>query len=225
MIILGNQPAMAREPHRSLFYLYLKQVGLDNLWHRILRENRGGKLSYHNNEHLFGVAHLCRDIGLAEGLDSAELKVVVAAGLIHDVNHAGSGKAQDADNIQRARNWFDLFIQSLKNGSQEKNFYITFGKRISETVVCTEFPFKIEPSNKFERILRDADILWSYQREGARIVNDSLYKEVDAGKLGGVKMQDFIDYNINFYKTTTWYTTSARLVADQLRDHLIKMIQ
>lgn len=227
MIVLGNQPPMSREPHRSLFYLYLENIGLDGLWNAIVAENKAGKLGYHNNEHLFGMAHIARDLAMAEGVESdgSWMKVIVTAALIHDVNHAGSGKRADVDNIREAIRWFDGYVSRLPSDTAESNFFITFGERIKESIKVTEFPFVHQPKNQVEQILRDADLLWSYQREAHRIVNYCLYGEVSEGKGEAIKHEDWFAYNAEFYRTCTFFTASGRRVVDHLRDHLIALIK
>lgn len=227
MIKLGNQPAMSREPHRSLFYMWLVNVGLDSLWKAIVAENKAKDLPYHNTEHLFGVAHICRDLAIAEGYDSESsyVKTCVTAGLIHDVNHRGSGRGPDADNIRRSIEWFEDYVSGLEHETREHGFFVSFGERIKETIKVTEFPFVHTPTNKFEQILRDADLLWSYQREATRVINANLYKEVSDGKGAPVPFDEWFKYNANFYATSQWFTRSGKAVADHLRASLTELIK
>lgn len=227
MIELGNQPAMSREPHRSLFFMHLVQLGLDGLWKAIVAENKAVDLPYHNTEHLFGVAHISRDIALAEGYEpeSAYIKMIITAGLIHDVNHQGSGRAPDVTNINRSIEWFEQHVASLTPLSKEHNFFVTFGERIKETIKVTEFPFVHTPKNKMEAIIRDADLLWSYQREAARIVNGNLYKEVCHGQGKAIPFEEWLAYNTKFYTTSQWFTQTGRAVAESLRASLIDLIK
>lgn len=225
MLPISDQPLLAREPHRSLFCLYLKKIGLLRLWEAVLEQNRSGNLPYHNNEHLFGVAHICRDLAIATdlGFNSVEVKVVIAAALVHDVCHAGSGKANDSKNIENAIRWLEQYITGVEDEA-EMNFFGVFSVRICELIRVTEFPFTREPVNLLEMIIRDADLLWSYQREAVRIVNMNLYKEMLAGGTIKPDYDAWVKRNIDFYRNTKWYTSGAKEVADTNIEALCKAI-
>lgn len=225
-IELGNQPPLTREPHRSLFYRFLERIELTNLWKAIVETNKGKDLPYHNTEHLFGVAHIVRDLALAEGVSSegAQMKSIICAALIHDVNHAGSGKATDAVNIANAIRWFDDYIARTPKNTREYDFYIMFGNRIREAIQVTEFPFVREPKDQIERLLRDADILYTHQIEVKRIIGRGLKEEVERGRGVAISDRDWFVAQVGFNKNVTMYTDAGRAVVEALKLNTLRAL-
>jgi HD superfamily phosphodiesterase len=161
--------------------------------------NPSGCLGYHNNDHLFGVAALCNNLYKvgAGHYNENDHKVLLCAALLHDVNHTG-GHGTDAVNIAQAKE----FIVRMS----ESEFVSNNIEAIFKLIEVTEYPFLRDPVTDMEKILRDADLLYSLRSDTGEVIIDGLRSEMQIARDRTITRQQMYDGQRAFMADVKMFT-------------------
>lgn len=162
-----------------------------------LEQNTGKNHAYHNNEHLLNVAsntlYLCRVLGV-EGESRRHL---VAAALLHDINHTGDASNSDRVNINRA-------ILFLKENAENLLDSGLNPKVIGDLIKVTQHPSpRVTRINDI--ILQDADVLYLVRTDDDSTLASYIQALMnETGKPGSfVSTAAFVKEH-GFYSTPGW---------------------
>jgi hypothetical protein len=181
----------------------------------INNHNTAANAPYHNNHHMVGVQCITEGLWRLEkedlGLENVRPEVALTvAALLHDIDHT-AGTEPDTINVYRARACLRFHQDTL----------ITAGLSPEELDVaenairCTVFPFTIEPSNKLEMILRDADVLYACYVADPKIILEGLRAEIEQSQKRDISYEEMLEGQRNFMKTTKLYTPTGQKLWDQ----------
>lgn len=227
--------SISKRVEEILFLRKLDQMGLTPMWEYICRTNPAKINAYHNTEHMFGVAQLAWKIWNVEvgeeqrASDSEDytfLEVIIAS-LWHDYDHSG-GYQPDVENISDAlaalETWLDL--PEYKDVADNLGLYYDDGgtlERVRQLITVTEFPFVHEPRFIAEKIIRDADLLYSFSDATGPILN-GLYTELaSAGKFPPeVTFQRMVEGQAKFHDEVQLFTHTGLAIHRELKQAVIK---
>jgi hypothetical protein len=125
----------------------------------IVRYSESQDVFYHTIRHMMAVANV--SMLLAKDLTQIEKQNLLLAALFHDYEHS-LGEATDSYNVAKS-----IYLSKLQIENMNTPFSSIFGSTqyninvIQDAIFCTVFPFRVEPKNEIEKILRDADLLMS----------------------------------------------------------------
>lgn len=188
----------------------LDQMGLHHLWTHIQALNLSAMLPYHNEQHLLNMVSWCGKLYLSDSVafDKGQLKLLLAAAALHDVNHSG-GIRPDADNIREAYHFIDGAIVGVKDA--ETREWLRFNKdAIKNLIRVTEFPFIHEPTTSLQKILRDADLLQNFGAHCCKYL-DGLWFEF--GRSGTtLSAEELIQRQEVFMENVVFYTYTGQAI-------------
>lgn len=189
----------------------LDQAGLIHLWSLIQKENTADALPYHNEQHLLNMVSWCGRLYLSDSLafDPGQLKLLLAAAAMHDVNHSG-GLLPDAENIAKTCEFVDhaCTVVNDEHGVRE---WLRFNKEaIKNLIRVTEFPFIHEPKTSLQKILRDADILQNFGVHCCKYL-EGLWKEFNRSGQS-LSAEDLIGRQEKFMDSVVFYTYTGQAI-------------
>lgn len=181
---------------------------------------------YHNPLHCTWVAGaalaIYNDAPDEAGADEQRLALVIG-GMMHDYGHFGGLAPKDIVNIDAARRGLYM-VKNIIVARHGQTVY-----EVSDRLIeITEYPFVHVPSTKAECALRDADLLYSLSKDGARIIMEDLRAEVLARRaLEGkdpLSRQEMYEQQVKFMNEIVLYTPQAKaLVSERLEHTLLEM--
>lgn len=214
-----------------LFLRKIEALGLKPMWDYICQNNAGRNNPYHNTEHMFGAAKLgwkLWEAEVAEGElpdDSPEFRMVdvIVALLWHDFDHSG-GRLSDAENIEDAIAAFNHFLDlpEFADINMKLGYYADRAHVVEELIRVTEFPFVHEPRFLAEKIVRDADLLYSFSEHAGPILK-GLYDELsDIGRLpSGMTFLDMVQGQHKFHDEVQLFTAAGLAIHTDLKAEVI----
>lgn len=193
----------------------LDQVGLIHLWSLIQKENTAAALPYHNEQHLMNMVSWCGRLYLSDSLafDQGQLKLLLAAAVLHDVNHSG-GLLPDSQNIAKTCEFVDHAC-NVVNDEQGLRAWLRFNKEAIKSLIrVTEFPFIHEPKTSLQKMLRDADILQNFGVHCCKYL-EGLWKEF---KTSGqdLSAEELISRQEKFMESVVFYTFTGNAIKVQV---------
>jgi hypothetical protein len=211
------------------FDQFLKSKGLWEMWQHIVTTNKGVKNTYHNTLHMYYAAQLGLQILRAtpeyQKLDSSdkhnEELIVVVSLLWHDYNHSG-GSSSDAENIQFAIAGYTHWRKHVRPipanfnpvmEHEQEHFMI---QSVSQTIEITEFPFIREPITLAQKVVRDADLLYTFCDETGDVVY-GLYKELVPKLPKNMTFVGFLDGQVKFHNEVVLFTEPAKELHAQMK--------
>lgn len=215
-----------------LFLRKIEQLGLKPMWDHICRSNGGRGNAYHNTEHMFGAAKLgwkIWEVEVAEdGLpdDSPDFRMVdvIVALLWHDFDHSG-GTQSDAENIEDAIAAFDHYLDlpEFADINLKLGYYDGQAHYVKELLRVTEFPFVHEPRFLAEKIVRDADLLYSFSDNSGPILK-GLYDELSqAGRLPeDMTFMDMVQGQTKFHNEVQLFTRTGLDIHTDLKAEVVR---
>lgn len=196
---------------KDIFYCAQK-YSLQDLFCYLLKKNGGALNGYHNTGHCLvvfsNVISIVENESLSPRLSGAEVRSLGAAALFHDFNHGGGRYQPDDYNITLATTALAHAQQEVRNPlSREELSHAT------ALIECTHFPYREEPRDVCERILRDADLLPSLDG-GGYIQQVLMGLHAELGKKN--TLIEFIEGQITFLKGIKWHTGYGHMMAREL---------
>lgn len=191
----------------------------------IINHNSAAHAPYHNNLHMVGVQCITEGLWRLEkedlGMANVRPEVVLAvASLLHDFDHT-AGAEVDTVNIYRARAGLTYYQEKLFfAGLQAEEF-----EAVENAIRCTVFPFTVEPSNKMEMVLRDADVLYACNVADPKIILEGLRAEIMRSQKRDISYEEMLEGQRAFMKTTTLYTASGQKLWNQLAPKYIAIME
>lgn len=178
----------------------IREFNMDEYLNIILTKNKSNNAPYHNINHLLCVTEFCYVIGKEEGVSKKDLKILTTAGLFHDFNHS-EGKKKDDENIKQAKN---AVIKYVKEEDIED---------VNKLIDATQFPYVIEDKDltKLQKIIRDADMMQTFQNNFIHQVIFGLSKELGKDPIEFLMDQKNFISNLKFYTKTAKKYTKEKL--------------
>ena len=185
----------------------------------VMLYNKSKTVPYHNTWHMMCVMQ-CVDwlirnekaLELYETEDELDELALILAALFHDMNHS-AGAATDDVNVQAAKYAFDEFISEVDDDVREE----WLRKRVHSLLDATQYPYVI-PDHALthdQLIIRDADMMYTYQECSFRDIVIGLSVEIPTDPLTAVKRQ------ITFHNNSVMRTTSAKAYKDFVHQELV----
>lgn len=215
-----------------LFLRKIEHLGLKPMWDHICRTNTARGNEYHNTEHMFGAAKLASkiwdvEVGANEcASDTPEYRFVdvVVALLWHDFDHSG-GKQSDVENIEDACSAFDHFVDlpEFLELNTALGYVDGMDHSVKALIRVTEFPFVHEPRYIAEKIVRDADLLYSFTDNTGPILH-GLYQELSkSGRLPeDMSFMDMIQGQTKFHNEVQLFTQTGLDIHTDLKAEVIR---
>lgn len=208
----------------------IMHLGLEEMWEYVVKNNKSGShYNYHSTRHMKEMATIAYWLLNRSYYQQAfqspdaiwaydQCKAMVAACLIHDMNHS-LGRKDDDYNITQA---IDALIAMMQQHPYALTFLSVDSVQIAEVernIRITRFPYSddMQPNTIYQKCIRDADILYSMQDSAARAVVDNLRLEMGIrfDKYRTCTRQEFIADRMPFIKTCTMFTQAAQDVMRQ----------
>lgn len=211
----------------QVFKHILIHLGLEEMWEYVCKNNTShSSANYHSTAHMREMTTIAYWLlghnYHEEAFNSPDAiwahdqcKAMVAACLIHDMNHS-LGHQDDDYNILQA---IDALIAMMKRNPFALTFLSVHGHMVAETernIRITRFPYSddMRPNTIYQKCIRDADILYSMQRHAAAEVVDNLRLEMGVrfDKYRTCTRDQFIDDRMPFIKTCEMFTPAGRAI-------------
>lgn len=195
----------------------IDQLNLRKLWSYVEKTNdpdfRGDQVTqvmhYHSTEHMKQVTAIALWLLRQESHQRWQYDVcafpLAVACMVHDANHS-LGQTSDAENIERAVEFFELALTKLEDKRLEEN-----RDTIIDLIRITQFPYDEEraPRNLIQRCIRDADILYGIQPDVIDHVMDGLRDEVNSSPDMSFTQKEWAAGRVPFLRTVTMFTSTA----------------
>lgn len=176
-----------------------------------LETNPSRDVPYHNNVHMLTVWQIVQDLWDSEkedvGLGDPDWSLVVLmfASLLHDYDHS-AGKDSDHYNVLRAREYVESLI--ARHGYSLPRKVVV---AIDEAIACTVYPFEVEPKNKLEMVLRDADALYASVSMDPKVVMEHLRAEIMVAAKRDITYGEMLAGQLEFMSDVKFFTKSGEL--------------
>jgi len=215
-----------------LFLRKIETLGLKPMWDYIARSNGARGNGYHNTQHMFNVAKLAWkmwnvEVGSTEFANDTNfysLTALLTACLWHDYDHS-AGALPDNENILVAINAFEHWLSLPEN--EHFTSEVLVGPDpvavVSALLIVTEFPFVNEPRFLAEKIIRDADLLYSFCDETGPVLY-GLYTELStAGRLPeDMTFLDMVTGQTKFHNEVQLFTETGLAIHSNLKAEVIR---
>ena len=215
-----------------VFDTAIQHLGLEEMWEYVCQKNKSASsYNYHSTRHMREMATIAYWLLNRNYYTEAfqnpdaiwaydQCKAMVAACLIHDMNHS-LGRFDDDHNIIQA---IDALVVLLQTQPYALTFLSVASVQIAEVernIRITRFPYSddMRPNTIYQRCIRDADILYSMQDTAAKAVVDNLRLEMGVRfeKYRTCSRQDFISDRMPFLSTCEMFTREGReVMQDQI---------
>jgi len=214
----------------KVFEHALVHLGLEEMWEYVVKNNKSGsEANYHSTRHMREMATIAYWLLQRNYQTEAfcnpdaiwaydQCKAMVAACLIHDMNHS-LGHKDDDYNIDQA---IDALIVMLQQQPYALNFLSVDSVQIAEVernIRITRFPYSddMQPNTIYQKCIRDADILYSMQDKAAGVVVDNLRREMGVRfeKYRTCTRGEFITDRMPFLASCQMFTDGARCLMEE----------
>lgn len=177
---------------------------------------------YHNNLHalcvFYNAMKIIDDINEKQTVISWEqARVLGIACLFHDCGHDG-GKFNlcDEDNVKTA---IKKAQEYLNEYDDSKSF-----DAVKILIEATEFPYKLEPFNILEEIIRDADLMMIFEPNLIYQMVCGIWKEyIQKGNF--CELDEVIEWCIDFYSDVNYYTNYAKRMKETKLSYSIEKLE
>lgn len=177
---------------------------------------------YHNNLHalcvFYNAMKIIDDINEKQTVISWEqARVLGIACLFHDCGHDG-GKFNlcDEDNVKIA---IKKAQEYLNEYDDSKSF-----DAVKILIEATEFPYKLEPFNILEEIIRDADLMMIFEPNLIYQMVCGIWKEyIQKGNF--CELDEVIEWCIGFYSDVNYYTNYAKRMKETKLSYSIEKLE
>lgn len=177
---------------------------------------------YHNNLHalcvFYNAMKIIDDINEKQTVISWEqARVLGIACLFHDCGHDG-GKFNlcDEDNVKIA---IKKAQEYLNEYDDSKSF-----DAVKILIEATEFPYKLEPFNILEEIIRDADLMMIFEPNLIYQMVCGIWKEyIQKGNF--CELDEVIEWCIGFYSDVNYYTNYAKKMKEIKLSYSIEKLE
>jgi hypothetical protein len=214
---------------KTMFKVRLEKLGLLFV-HDFIRIHNPGRNTYHNTTHMLGVAEMATrlwdiEVGPAEHDEAGNcLEELVVAALFHDFDHS-AGELPDKENIADAKLGIEQMLDRKEYDGQVGLYMIMddgFIPAVHRLMDVTEYPFVHEPVSTSEKIIRDADILYTFQSRTGPIVH-GLYRELmKSGRLTiGMTFGQFLEGQQGFLDGVQMFTKTGAVLKEALTAKVI----
>lgn len=177
---------------------------------------------YHNNLHalcvFYNAMKIIDDINEKQTVITWEqARVLGIACLFHDCGHDG-GKFNlcDEDNVKTA---IKKAQEYLNEYDDSKSF-----DAVKILIEATEFPYKLEPFNILEEIIRDADLMMIFEPNLIYQMVCGIWKEyIQKGNF--CELDEVIEWCIGFYSDVNYYTNYAKRMKETKLSYSIEKLE
>jgi len=183
-------------------------IELENELRAVLCNNPSRTAPYHNNAHMEHVWFLAKQLWATETIGrptkQESLATLMVASLLHDWGHS-AGEKSDVENIQNTRDQVRTILDSLS-----LNLRHDIRKDIDAAIFCTQFPFVNPPVTVVEKVLRDADLLYTFVVGDPRLVLEDLRREMEVMHKRPIGYREMLDGQVTFLKTAVLFTETGK---------------
>lgn len=186
---------------------------LEWLWQHVVETNPARRNTYHNNEHMKTVARLSWELLNIEIVRSTCLinnpaEVLLVAGMMHDYGHSG-GELTDEENIAIA-------LMGVENiaGTLIERYNEEFVEDVKDVIRVTQYPFVYRPTNLLQQIIRDADVMQSFEPNGLTLIMEGLRNELRNDKGEVPTHAVMAEGQIKFLQNLELFTDTAKAVRE-----------
>ena len=175
-----------------------------------LKKELPPQFTYHNFDHVTDVYTAAERLGASEGMDDAEMRLLLTAALFHDSGFVVGPTAHEEGSCRIAAKILPEF------GYTEKDI-----EAISGMIMATKLPQS--PQNRLEEIIADADLDY-LGRDDFFPISEQLFTEFLATGI----VKDYNDWNklqIRFFESHHYFTNSAKKSRNAKKAENLEMIK
>lgn len=196
---------------RSMFECVVKLTSLGRIVGYVLAPENDTHLGYHNPGHCMRVAMRAWELANLEG-ETEDVRLLIIAALFHDFGH--TGKRPDIDNIEIA-------VKGMRDcPAVQEEFCLTDIRTIEQLIRVTEFPFIHDPKTPHEKIIRDADMMESFEPYHIKTILYNLREELE-GVQGKVSVKEAAEMQERFIANIDMLTDSGRLIWQRTKPFML----
>lgn len=204
--------------------------------HRELQDylvtNPSRVVPYHNNAHMETVWEIAsdlwnREITLPSGIrqdtskypDPDARMALMMAAMLHDYGHS-AGERPDVENIKVATSTLhDFYFHHsavMKICEKEGMDTKAILRNATRAIQCTEFPFVHPPISLVDKVLRDADLLYTAARGIPEIVMEDLRSEMQVRLCRPISYEEMLTGQKAFLDNATLFTVTGKTIWDEI---------
>ncbi|MES2731593.1 MAG: Pycsar system effector family protein [Bacteroidota bacterium] len=179
---------------------------------QLLQKCSMGKFPYHNQTHTHTVVEAVREIGEKSGLSKKDLETVEVAAWLHDIGLT-SGKAEGHEQLgaEMAR----TFLAEHLVGEHRI-------EKVVNCILATKMPQ--QPENLLAEVLCDAD-LYHLSTDIYLEKAELLRQEFCMVKQGDINEKDWLNTNIQFLQSHTYFTAYGRETLQPRQDKNLRKLE
>jgi predicted metal-dependent HD superfamily phosphohydrolase len=170
-----------------------------------------GKYPYHSLEHTQKVVKAVRLIGENSEVSEDNLNEILVAAWFHDVGYHIGPKYHETESVRLLNQFFE-----------GRGFSLEQLDRITECIMATKMPSN--PTSPQQKIMSDAD-LFHLSTEDYFLDCEKLKKEHEASMGEVITEKDWLEKNIEFFKSHKYFTEFGRNVLELGKSKNLKAIK
>lgn len=197
--------SVAQQYRAAMFECVIDMCSLRKVYEYVQQPQFATNLGYHNTGHCIRMAMRAYELYQLERESDEvdDLKVLMIACLFHDFQH--TGRRPDSVNIE-------LAVKGMRECAAVHEAVHSFDIQFIERLIrVTEFPFVNEPKDSLERIIRDADMMESFEPFHIKTILYDLRHEL-IGVQGYVTPEQACQKQSEFAKNTQMFTRSGQII-------------
>ncbi len=158
--------------------------------------NFKSEVLYHNIRHTIEVVEAVKEIGLAEGITSEDMEILVIASWFHDTGHLHCCSGHEEQSTTYARNYLE-----------SKSYPVNKINQIIECIRATKIPQ--QPNNKLQEIICDADLHHLGEKD-IKERGDLLRQELELSGIKKLSDIEWLSISIEFFNYHHFFTDYAK---------------
>jgi len=210
---------VVKEYRSASFEFVIDQLNLRGVYEYVQRPEFATNLGYHNTGHCIRMAMRAYEIYQLENMhsyldrkfDEYELPTLILAALFHDFGHTGT--RPDINNIEIAV----AGLRAYDGAMPLPKRCIDMAERL---IRVTEFPFIHEPQTELEKIIRDADMMESFEPFHIATILYNLRKELKSVQ-GDVSVKEAAAMQEKFVSHIEILTNAGRAIWERTKPFML----
>ena len=184
--------------------------------------NFGNENPYHNINHLLHSFKESYILGKVENLDPKSLRNLMAAALLHDINHSGGFLTDDHGNIEIAKKGVDELFSSSPLLQSEFDV-----DEIKSIIDATEYPYVIESLKltHLQKIMRDVDLSQMFEPNWVHQIIFGLGSELFPSMKHSPRIDRLILAQYNFATSVKYETENCQTLYEPKRLKHIELLE
>ncbi|MCI0750731.1 MAG: DUF5706 domain-containing protein [Flammeovirgaceae bacterium] len=166
---------------------------------------------YHNLKHTSGVVKAAEVIGKESGLTDDELETVLMAAWLHDTGYERGCDKHEQTSAESAAKLLTEW------GVPQKKM-----EQVKQAILATSMPQN--PKSLIDQVLCDADLA-HLANDNIEDIGERLRKEIAITKNITFSDQEWIEHNLNFFKSHSYFTPYAKAIIQPGKKKNIKKLK